>query len=86
MYFFVYRNLHIGGVETLLMRECNWYEKRDNTCIISQNISGVMKTELINRGIKYVQLKKWTARYVYEAIIQISQKINFIKYFNKQIE
>lgn len=82
MYFFVYRNLHIGGVETLLMRECNWFKKRDNVCIISQNVSGVMKTELVKHRIKLVQLEKWTASAIYETIMQISQKINFIKFYH----
>ncbi len=82
MYFFVFRSLHIGGVETLILRECDWYKKRGGICVICQHISGIEKKEFEQHDIQYIQLKKWNSREIFNCINNVSSKIDYIKFYH----
>ena len=81
MYFFVFETLHIGGVETLLLRECPWYQQRGEVCILCKNISGIAEDTFKHLGIRYIRLNKWTPSSIYRAISQMTKDISFIKFY-----
>lgn len=81
MYFFVFRTLHIGGVETLLLRECSWYKKRGKTVIICQFVSQIAMDSFKNVGIDFKVLPKWRPQDIFDTISSMGS-VAFVKFFS----
>lgn len=83
MYFLVFRYLQTGGVETLTLREGEWFKRnRGDVCVITQVISDDMKGLYRKNNVEVIVLDKWNAKRIHDVIISKQQKIDLIHMYD----
>lgn len=83
MYFFIYKNISIGGIETLILREAYWINKHLNSksMIICNKISQQMKSSFEDHNIEYRILPTWSSKEISNTI-HAMEPVEMIKYFS----
>ena len=83
MYFFVFRYLQTGGVETLTLRESKWFKNnKGDVCIITQVITDEMRQLYNDTGAKVVVLDAWNAKSIYSVITSFEKNVELIQFYD----
>ena len=83
MYFLLYRNISIGGIETLILREACWINEHteSRSMVLCFELSEQMRSSFEASGIDYKLLASWSVNEISKEL-RSAQTVEMIKYFS----
>lgn len=83
MHFLIYKNISIGGIETLMLREACWINERVEctSMILCHQLSEQMKSSFEEAHIDYKILPSWTPNEISKEL-HCAQTVDMIQYFS----
>ena len=83
MYFLLYRNIALGGIETLILREACWVNEHtvDRSMVLCHKISEQMKISFEKSYVDYKILPSWSSGEISKELHSM-QTVEMVKYFS----
>lgn len=83
MYFLIYRNIAIGGIETLILREARWVNEhiKNKSMVLCHKLSEQMKSSFEAAHVDYKILSTWSPNEISKELYR-TKSVEMIKYFS----